>query len=512
MSKIKTLLGLACLTTAVNTVLADVQLPKIFSDNMVLQRDTHLPIWGTASPGEVVTVTLDQQTVKTEANKKGKWKIKLAPVKLGDPRTLTITGNNKIVLKNVLIGDVWLCSGQSNMEMGVKASNNSAEEIANANYPNIRLFVVPRAMSKTPQDNFIKKPAKWAECSSKSIKEGTWGSFSAAAYYFARKVYKETQIPIGLIQSSWGGTKIEPWTPPEGFSAVPELKDIADKLDDRKNTQLAIVQVEKWLKQAKAALKNNTKLPAPINAPKTIEKYYRPPTALYNSMIHPLVPFAIKGILWYQGESNRLDKELYYYKMKALITGWREVWKKPNMPFYYVQIAPFKYNSKGDKKGYALPALCQAQTKALDIPHTGMAIINDIGNLKNIHPKNKQEVGRRLALLALSRTYKQNVGVDSGPIFDSMKIDGNQVIISFKFVGKGLKTRDNEAPNWFEVAGEDGKFVKADASINGNQVVVSAKSVKNPTAVRFAWHQTALPNLTNQKGLPASCFSTEKKK
>ena len=368
------------------------------------------------------------------------------------------------------MGDVWFCSGQSNMEWSVKASNNAEQEIAAANHPKIRHIKIPHVTAETPQTNV--KSDGW-----KLTTPQTVGDFTAVGYYFGRNLQEKLNVPIGLIGCNWGGTRIEPWTPPEGFKAVPALKEIADNLD--KFPQ----------KNAQGQINHQTAL------------------AIYNGMVAPLVPYGIKGALWYQGESNNGEGMLYHEKMKALISGWRTLWGKPDLPFGYVQLASFHY---GNRKPEDLAGIWEAQTATLAVPHTGMAVTVDISNTKDIHPKNKQDVGKRLALWAMAQVYGQKDLVYSGPIYSSMKLDGNKIRLAFDHVGGGLASRDGQPLTWFTIAGEDKNFVEAEAKIEGREIVVSSQSVEKPVAVRFAWNQDAEPNLSNKEGLPASPFRTDK--
>ena len=459
---------------------ANVSLPSVIDSHMVLQRETACPIWGWADPGEAVSVQFAGQTASTKADPQGNWMVRLKPMKANSqPQALTVRGNNTLSLEDVLVGEVWLCSGQSNMEFTVGGVINAQEEIAAANNPRIRHIKIHLIPADKPQKNVVADG--W-----KAATPQTVGGFTAVGYFFARTLQKELDVPIGLIGSNWGGTRIEPWTPPVGFTHVPALKEIADKLDT-------------------FPLKSEQKDPKDPNKTITVINH-QTPLALYNGMIHPLVPFAIRGALWYQGESNNGEGMLYYEKMKALIEGWRAVWNNPNMPFYFVQLAPFKYG--GDPT--ALPAIWNAQRVALTIPHTGMAVTTDIGNFTDIHPKNKQEVGRRLALWALAKTYGHKDLVYSGPLFQSAKVDGNKIRVSFSQVGGGLVSRDGKPLTGFQIAGEDGKFVDADAAIDGATVVVSSPQVSQPKTVRFSWTQESDPNFFNKEGLPASPFTSAK--
>jgi len=442
---------------------AEVTVPRIFGSNMVMQRDIALPVWGAADAGEKVTVKLGACTKTATADKDGNWKVVMAAMKCSaKPTTMTISGKNKIELENILIGEVWICSGQSNMQWSITRSANPKEEIAASDYPQIRLLSVKRAINTEPQKDFS---GQWQVCSPK-----TSGGFSAVGYFFGRKLHKELKVPIGLVNSSWGGTRIEPWTPTVGFDAVPALKKIAD---------------------------DTRKLTGKINS--------RTPRAIYNAMIAPLKPVAIRGAIWYQGESNMGEGMLYFEKMKALIGGWRKVWGQGDFPFGFVQLAPFdRYG--GDRQ----PKLWEAQTAALSIPNTGMCVTTDITTLKNIHPPNKQDVGLRLALWALATSYDKKDLVYSGPMYKSMKVSGKTIVLTFDHVGGGLASRDGKDLDWFEIAGDDKAFVKATAKIVGNTVVVSSDSVAKPAAVRFGWSQKATPNLMNKEGLPASPFRTDR--
>ncbi|MCD6049114.1 MAG: sialate O-acetylesterase [Verrucomicrobia bacterium] len=486
---------------------ADARLASIFGDNMVLQRDQKLPVWGWASPGEAVSVQLDSQSaVSTTADTAGKWRVELPAQKAdGKARTLTVKANNTLTLKDVLVGEVWLCSGQSNMEWSVAASANPQEEIAAANYPTIRHIKVPLKPASVPQDEF---KASWQVCSPQ-----TAGSFTAAGYFMARKLQKELGVPIGLINSSWGGTRIEPWTPVSGFADVPAVKDIHNQvvktLPDSPLYQQKLKQhleaVDKWSVTAREALAANRPVPVtpvfpPDFAPLT---NHQSPTTLFNAMINPFVGFPIRGAIWYQGESNHGEGMLYTEKMKALIQGWRKIWGIGEFPFLYVQIAPYKYGAEDPN---VLATFWEAQSAAQAIPNTGMVVTTDIANLNDIHPKNKQDVGLRLALLALKNTYGKSDVVANGPKFKSIKPEGDKLRVTFENTAGGLKSRDQKPLTWFEIIGPETDFTKADAVIEGDSVVLSSPNVKNPVAMRFAWHKDAEPNLANGAGLPAETF------
>jgi len=486
----------------------DVRLPHVIGSHMVVQRDAELPVWGWADPGEKVTVRIAPHEKSAEADRTGKWMVRLPALTVGSPRTMTITGKNTIVLEDIMVGEVWLCSGQSNMELRLQSVKRGGTEVATAYDPQIRLFHVGRKTAASPAEDV---DASWRPCTPESVT-----GFSAVAYFFGRELRRELNVPIGLIQSTWGGTRIEPWTPPVGFAAVESLGDVVEIIENAAPThdaaaRSAVHDVEAWLPLAKQALAEGQAVVPPPAWPKhPLDSKYEP-TGIYNAMIHPLVPFAIRGVIWYQGESNVADGMAYLDKMKALITGWRTIWGQGDFPFYYVQIAPF-YGPASLFEVYTgdqLPRLWEAQSDALQIPNTGMVVTNDIGDLDDIHPRNKQDVGRRLALWALAKTYGREGLVHSGPIYESMTIETSRIRVRFDHVGTGLTSRDGKPLTWFTIAGADGRFVKATAKVDGDDVVVWSDQTPQPVAVRFAWDMTAEPNLMNKQGLPAASFRTD---
>ena len=506
------LVGLTASCISPGAAQADVRLPKVFSNHMVLQRDKPLTFWGWAEPGENVTVRVADVSGEAKADERGEWKLTLAPVKAGGPFKVTVAGSNTVEFEDVMVGDVWLCSGQSNMELGVGLVNNGKQEIAEANYPGIRLLMVPNRWSPQPETNI---DATWKVCTPEAIAEGGWGGFSAAAYFFGRELHKQLGVPVGLIDSDWGGTRIESWTPPQGFAAVPALKheyDLVELGDPRTRAHeerlgKMLDETEQWLAAARKAMNEHTLVPSrPTYSPELLPPHdVQNATALFNGMIYPLCPFTLRGAIWYQGEANLDDGMLYRDRMKALVGGWRQIWGEGDFPFYFVQIAPFNYGGNPEREA----ELWEAQAAAArEIPNAGMAVINDIGNLKDIHPTNKQEVGRRLALLALAGAYGHHDVVCSGPVFQSMKAEGDKLRLTFEpGTANGLASRDGQKLNWFEIIDADeGGFVNADAKIDGDSIVLSAPAVKNPVAMRFAWSMLAEPNLVNAAGLPASAF------
>jgi len=467
---------------------ADLKLPAIFGDNMVLQQQQPVPIWGWAVPGAKVTVKFSGQTQSTHADVNGKWLVKLGQLKASfASQSLVITAGETKTFTNILVGEVWLASGQSNMEKplgkqpGQKPTFNAEAELAAANFQNLRIFQVEKFLSATPLDD-LQKFNGWQACDSNALDSI---HFSAAAYFFGREIYTNLNVPVGLIESSWGGTRIEPWTPPVGFKAVPSLAKLA---------------------QPKITGTNNLSNTRPM--------------AIYNAMIAPIAGFAMRGALWYQGESNLMgtnannDYQTYADKMAALVGGWRKIWNEGDFPFYFVQIAPFHYHDGKTPRVNSpamLPEFWTLQSRAArQIKNTGLVVTTDLAdNLNDIHPRDKASVGHRLALLARNQTYGQNNLVSSGPVFRKMKISDGQAVLQFDHADGGLISRDGRALTWFTLAGANGKFVAADAKIVGDNVAVSSAEVAQPVAVRFAWDESAQPNLANRAGLPAEPFRTD---
>lgn len=495
-----------------------VRVSSVLGNHMVLQRERPISIWGWADPDEHVVVKLDDRvvwTAKTQAGSDGRWEVVLPPIEAGGPYTMTIQGaDNTITASDILIGELWLCSGQSNMEMGIGVAKDGEKERAAADYPKIRLFELPQVAAGEPRDDI---DAHWRVCHPDNVAEGRWGGFSAVGYFFGRELHRELDVPIGLIDASWGGTLIEPWTPPCGFEAVPKVihfaKEIAQKDAEYKaNLPTKLEEIEQWIAATREALDQKNRLPISPRWPRHPLESNSEPSGLYNGMIHPLISLRIRGAIWYQGESNvhQRDRMLYFEKMKALVGGWRKVWKQGQFPFYYVQISPFQYHWHNPAlKPYEMPLLWEAQTASLAIPNTGMVVTTDIADLRDIHPANKQEVGRRLALWALAKTYGRNGLIYCGPLYRSTKIIGNKIRLSFDHIGSGLASREGKPLDWFQIAGSDGQFVKAQAEIDGDTVLVWSDDVPEPTDVRFGWHQEAEANLMNAEGLPASPFRTD---
>lgn len=467
---------------------AEVRLPHVFGDNMVLQRGQPVPIWGHAAPGEQVTVRFANQVRQTTANDDGTWRTQLAALTASAvPGTMQIRGANVITFKNVLVGEVWLCSGQSNMEYPAslphwdkandlplapgeapaskQPSPAALRELALVDLPHVRLFKVEKKLQ--PGDV---RTRGWTECRGEALT-----LFSSLGYHFGRELQHALDVPVGVIAVAWGGSRIEPWTPAAGYASTPAFsREVA-------------------------------------HAPLTIDGVQ--PGKYFDALVAPLAPFALRGVLWYQGESNIIsgnDGLRYADKLLALIRGWRQVWGQGEMPFYSVQLAPFTYTTRQhDPVSHtieSLPELWEAQFLAQRIPQTGLVPTTDlVEDVTNIHPRDKSEVARRLCNLAMAKTYGRRDVVWRGPTCARVEFAGHAAIVHFSGVESGLRTRDGQSPTDFEIAGADNVFAPAQAQIKGSEVIVWREGVE-PTAVRFAWRETAQPNLVNGAGWPAYPF------
>jgi len=462
---------LVLLATAIVTAVpcaADVRLPKFFTDHMVLQRGLPVRVWGWADPGEPVSATLAGRSASAKADTQGQWSLELPAGKAGDNLELQVKGKNHLTLRNILIGDLWVCSGQSNMEMSLGQCLEADKDIKAANLPKIRRIKINLVQSGKPEPD-APVTTGWQECSPE-----TAGAFTAVGFYFAREIYKKSHVPIGIIDCNWGGTRIEPWLSPNSANAAGQPFDGM--------------------------------------------------SGIYNAMVNPLVRLPIKGALWYQGESNGEEGDTYFEKMRALIGGWRKQWGQGDFPFYFVQLASFQGVTEEPAGGNGWAKLREAQLKSLTIPNTGMAVIIDTVPLAakdDIHPKNKFDVGVRLARWALARDYEQKTMEPSGPLFKVLKIEGDKARLAFDHVGKGLMVGKKDGRNpatedkkgklrRFAIAGADKKWYWADAVIVNNTLTVTAPEVKAPVAVRYAYQMNPDgANLYNRDGLPASPFRTD---
>ena len=499
-------------------VRAEVRLHGLFSDHMVLQRGVSVPVWGWADEGEQVTVQFRKHTAKTVA-RGGRWMVRLGRLPAGGPDDLRVSGGNTITLRQVLVGEVWIASGQSNMEWPLRSSLNAETEVAASAHPMLRLYTVPKLKADAPRDNI---PASWQEC-----QPSTTSNFSAVAYYFGRDLQRALKVPVGLIHTSWGGSPAEAWMSGQVLASHPDytreiLNTYPDQLKKFEETLAQFVQDEEAAKQAGK--------PFTKRRPATPWK----PSQLYNGMIAPLIPFAIQGAIWYQGESNAGRAWRYRTVFPDMIRNWRRDWGQGDFPFLLVQLAPFR-DIKSEPGDSDWAELREAQALATHVlRQVGMAVITDVGEEEDIHPKRKEPVGARLALAARAIAYGERI-VSSGPTFKRMTVRGNKAILTLDHVGRGLEARlvpDKDLAKvqkagqpsvvystpsgrltqplvGFAIAGADRKFVWAHAVIDGGKVVVSSPGVEKPVAVRYGWADYPVVNLWNKDGLPASPFRTD---
>jgi sialate O-acetylesterase len=483
---------------------AEVVPSPMFTDHAVLQRDKPIPVWGTADPGESIRISLNTEPViatRAQASNEGRWFAQLPPATAGGPYTLTIQGKNRVQFKDVLVGEVWICSGQSNMEWKLKNSYEAVKDIQAATNPKMRLFTVAQSTAAAPLE---KLRGKWEECTPETVP-----SFSAVGYYFGRDLQKALDVPVGLIHTSWGGTPAEAWTSKEALDAVPELRHYPagltkqiEEYDPAKAKERYEAAVEKYKEAAAKAKEEGKRPPQSPRRPNPPDKNQNSPTVLYNAMIAPVIPYGIRGAIWYQGESNAGRANEYRTLFPTMIEDWRKRWKQGDFPFLCVQLAPYKQTRD------AWPELREAQLLATQkLSKVGMAVITDVGEEKDIHPKKKEPVGARLALLALKIAYGKDV-VAMGPVYKKMTVEGNRAVLSFDNVGAGLECRGPKLTG-FTVAGNDREFHNAEAEIRGDTVVVSSPGVERPAAVRFGWANYPVVNLWNKNGLPATPFRTD---
>lgn len=472
-----TFLSLSVLLVFTSTLLGQITLPKILGHNMVLQQKKKVDVWGTASPNEKISVSFAGQNKNTVANKSGNWSVKLNPMKASfEPQDMTIMGSNTIILKNILVGEVWLCSGQSNMEYAMrkysdyqtktKGYHPPEDDLNTANNTNIRIFLNRRKYMDTSPEHL-----GWDAAMGKPLVD-----FSAVGYYFAKDLYAKLHVPIGMISAAVPGSRIEPWIQASKMEIEPKLRNgqVLDKLSTNDGGS----------------------------------------GKFYDTMIQPLIPYTMKGILWYQGESNCfLNEDIRYaYKLKTLIQSWRNDWNDKKLAFYFVQIAPYNYSTSKDKPltVESLPEFWESQALNLQLKNTELATITDLTDtITELHPGYKWEVGRRLSLIAANKAYGDKNVVYSGPVYQKMKIAGNTIEVTFSNTGSGLASRDGKPLTLFSIAGADGKFVKAKAEINDNKVMISAPEVQHPYYVRFGWNEAAQSNFINKEGLPAVPFRSD---
>ncbi|MHC2067473.1 sialate O-acetylesterase [Bremerella sp. T1] len=494
----------------VGSLQAEVKLPALFTDHMVLQRDMPIFIWGSADKGSEVTVGLGDQKTTVTANDNGKWKAELKPLPAGGPHQVTVrSGDSEKIIKDVLVGEVWVCSGQSNMQWPVDAANDPDLEKLTANFPQIRLITVPQVGVQEPQDDF---KGEWHLCTPDSV-----GGFSAVGYFFGRQLHQTLNVPVGLIDNAWGGSSAEAWVERDLLKSSGKFDELLARWEKTEATydhEKAVAQYKENLaawkeKAAKAKADGKPQPGGQPRAPRNPLTGQHRPANLYNGVLNPIIGYSVRGIIWYQGESNAGRAYQYRDLFPLMIQNWRDKWGQGDIPFYWVQLADFlqERDQPGDS---AWAELREAQTMTLDkLPNTGQAVIIDLGEAEDIHPKNKQDVAKRLARLALANEYGYDI-VAQSPRYKSMKVDKDAIALEFDTFGSQLDSFDTKALQGFTIAGEDKKFVHAKASIvGGNQVRVSSPEVKEPVAVRYAWGDNPVANLQNQQGLPATPFRTD---
>ncbi len=496
-----------------STLLADVTLSPLFSKGAVFQQKQPIPIWGKAEPGEVVAVSLEGKEAQATADASGKWLVKLPPVPAGGPFELTVKGNNVVVVQDVAVGEVWIASGQSNMAFQL-ASTGDTEAVAAAADPMLRLFTVARKAVIEPVDSLALQGGPWQAATPETARK-----FSAVGYYFARELREKLKVPVGVIHSSWGATSAQSWTSLSALEGDPafvvylqqRLRDLEDfPQAEKKYKEVTLVQ---WEAAAEAAKANGSKPPRKPVAP-VGPSHPRLPGNLFNGMIHPMLPYGIRGVIWYQGESNGResgDGRIYRTLFPAMIQDWRSRWQQGDFPFLFVQLANYQAPQTEPVEQKEWPLAREAQLMALSLPNTGMASAVDLADADNpgdIHPHNKKDVGHRLALNALAKVYDVAVPSYSGPIFSAMTLEGNKVRLSFDHVDGGLEVK-GEKLTGFAIADKEGPFVWADAVLDGATVLVYREEVTAPARVRYGWAMNPIGNLYNKEGLPASPFRTD---
>ncbi|MGB0413392.1 MAG: sialate O-acetylesterase [Coraliomargarita sp.] len=490
------ILALVCFSLSLH---AELRVPAIFTDHMVLQRDQHNPVWGWAKPGAEVTASIAEQTTKTTVDANGRWELQLPPLEVNqDGLVLEVkSGAESIRIADILVGEVWLCSGQSNMQWSVAQINDSDLEIATANYPQIRFISVPQVGTQELQDDF---QGEWSVCSPETVV-----SFSAVGYFFGRQLHQTLDVPIGLIDNAWGGSAAEAWVARDVLESDGRFDAYLEQWKQTEATFDYAKELNKWQaarEKAKAAGKN-----APRKPRNELAGQHRPGN-LWAGVLNPIIGYGIRGTIWYQGESNAGRANQYHDLFSLMIQEWRKAWGQGDFPFYWVQLADFRDEvSTPAESSWA--ELREAQTMTLALPNTGQAVIYDVGEGRDIHPRDKQTVGKRLARIALARDYGQDFAYES-PSYDSHEFKVGKAVLTFKDVGQGLYTFDVKHALGFSIAGEDRIWHKASATLKGkNQVVVSSPEVPNPVAVRYAWADNPVANLQSREGLPVVPFRTD---
>ena len=508
MSRFLTLLATALVLPAATSANAELKLPAVISDHMVLQRETQWPVWGWAAPNERITVSLAEEQLTTRADAEGRWLVRFTSPQVGGPYRLRVEGEDTALeVNDILVGEVWLCSGQSNMAMTVNRARDYQQEAARADLPKIRMFTTARQAAVEPRDDC---QGRWTVCSPESV-----GGFSATAFFFGRELHRRLGVPVGLLNSSWGGTAIEAWTSASAQSEIAALAPIHEpwkrsvaEYDPQRAQQTYEQRLERWKKQASEARAAGRKPPRRPTPPVDPRFNQNRPANLFNGMIHPLIPFAIRGAIWYQGERNSRGAEaaLYGLQLETLIRDWRSRWDA-EFPFLWVQLPNYQQRQTEPVETSGWVVIQEQMFQTLSEPNTGMAITIDIGEANDIHPKNKQDVGARLARWALARTYGLAL-CPSGPLFASARKQDGRMVITFQD-GTGPLSVDGDRLEGFAIAGADRRFVWGEAVLEGDRVVVSSPDVPAPVAVRYSWASNPIGNLRNRDALPAAPFRTD---
>ena len=490
---------------------AKVELAAIFTEHMVVQRDRPIPVWGWAPPGQAVTARLAGQQKAATANAQGRWQVEFAPLPAGGPHTLEVEAGEKVTVTDVLVGEVWVCSGQSNMAFEMAGVRDAAKEMAEADYPLIRMWHQGCGASLQPQERCIALDGQWVVCTPAMV-----GRYSAVGYFFARDLHRQLKVPIGMIHTSWGATSAAQWTSEDALAAEPKLQSVLDferrVVNDYIDAVIKLApELQKWKDMAQAAAaRDGLPPPAPLTPlpADPVNLYTHLPTAVFNYMLNPLTAYSIRGVIWYQGEQDNTVAEQYRTAFPTLIRDWRQRFRDPKMPFLFVQLCTINAPPEEPPERSCFAELREAQAACLSVSNTAMAVTIDLGDINDGHPRNKQDVGKRLALAARATVYGEKVAFE-GPTYRGMKGEGSKIRLAFDHAAGGLVTRNQEAPRGFAVAGKDGKFVWAQAKVEGESVLVWSDRVAQPAAVRYAWADMPLCNLYNQAGLPAVPFRTD---
>lgn len=497
--------GLAAFSS-VDSVRADVKTPAIFGSHMVLQQGQKNRVWGWADAGEAVSVTIDQQVLSATPDADRRWQVELSPLPVGGPYTMTVKGKNTLQFEDVLVGEVWICSGQSNMRWGVNRANDPDLEMRTAKDPKIRLITVPNLGTQEPQNDFN---GAWTACTPETV-----GNFSAVGYYFGRQLHQTLDVPVGLINNAWGGSACEAWINQDLLAADEQFKPLMDRwAAEAANLPKAMAEYQdkraKWELAAKEAKDAGKPSPQAPQNPEVRMKGNHRPANIYNGVLKPTIGYGIRGAIWYQGENNTGRAYQYRHLFPLMIQNWRKEWQQSDFPFYWVQLADFQ-ETKSEPAESEWAELREAQTMTMGkLPNTGEAVIIDLGEGKDIHPTNKQDVAKRLARWALADTYKLPIACRS-PLYKSMSKTGDKIVITIDYAGAGLRTFDVREPLGFAIAGADKKFVWAKATLIGNnQIEVWSESVKDPVAVRYAWADNPVCNVYSSDRLPLTPFRTD---